>query len=280
MPAVPLLLAAGAGAASPLRLLSWNVHWQCGSDHIKGCRDAAAARLAELARGAGAGVVAAIELEADSETPLDLTLRGLQGWSQVNGSCPGAAGRTGDALALAVAPGYTVAASGGGCLGGATAGGYTADARAFAVARVVPPAPVRGCGAGVCLVALHSPHINITEGAAVVARVCGPQRHACTVAMGDWNAPIWAAPPAWEHGANATDRWAQLIGGPEPAVGAPDVNTCCYPESKYRGTDDHVLTNIPGAAVQGARALGYQMMATNDTEEHMPVAVNLTLPSF
>ena len=71
---------------------------------------------------------------------------------------------------------------GGGCLGGDAGGGYRPDARAFAVALVKPPAPgVPGCEAGLCIIGLHAPHVDITEGADTVAAVCGEARHKCTV---------------------------------------------------------------------------------------------------
>ena len=36
-----------------------------------------------------------------------------------------------------------------------------------------------GCEAGICLVGLHAPHIDITEGADKVAAVCGTARSEC-----------------------------------------------------------------------------------------------------
>ena len=151
-----------------------------------------AAWAARQVKANSADVAVAIELEVDSATPVDLPSTGLAGWLQVNGSCPGLTPMdTGDALALAVdGAKWAIAAHGGGCLGGSTANGYKADARAFAVALATPAAgwesaAVAGCPAGICLIALHSPHINITEGAATVAKVCGPARSQCTVAMGD-----------------------------------------------------------------------------------------------
>ena len=41
----------GTSAPAPagtLSALSWNIHWQCGSDHLKGCRTVAAQKFAEL----------------------------------------------------------------------------------------------------------------------------------------------------------------------------------------------------------------------------------------
>jgi hypothetical protein len=94
--------------------------------------------------------------------------------------------------------------------------------------------------------------------------VCGEARHQCTVAVGDWNAPVSRQPFC---NFTVRDRWEQLLGGGgggaegEVAVSvgtgagvgqliaAPDENTCCFPESKYRGWDDHAVTSIPGATV-------------------------------
>ena len=61
----------------------------------------------------------------------------------------------------------------------------------------------------------------------------------------------------------------------------PDVNSCCYPQTKYLCPDDHVATDIHGATVLEANAFPYQLgpsLGFKDTEEHMPVHVTLTLP--
>ena len=89
------LASVAAGSAPPvnpravplkLSVLSWNTHWQCGSDYIKGCRAAAATRLAALAKAnlpaPGLGVaraVVSIEIEATSSTPIDFSATGLEG---------------------------------------------------------------------------------------------------------------------------------------------------------------------------------------------------------
>ena len=281
-----LLTTLGGIVAAPLRVLSWNVHWQCGSNFLPGCREAATRRFAELARdfngrGTVADAVVAIELEATSDSPADLASGFFSGWTQVNGSCPGSAGATGDAAALLLAPSYKVLRSSGGCLGGDAAGGYHADARAFAVAMVQPPAAVRGCPQGLCFLGLHAPHVNVTRGAATVADVCGAARAGCTVAAGDWNAPVG------EHSFcnyTASDRWTQLLGGDASTitVAVPDQLSCCFPNTKYNGWDDHVLTDVVGASVgAAARVLPYQMASafSNDTEEHMPIKVELELPT-
>jgi hypothetical protein len=230
-----------------------------------------------------ADVVVAVELEATDTEPVDLVAGGLGvHWKQVNGGCPPPpGGHSGDALALVLdTRRYTVEAGGGGCLGGKDGANYHADARAFAVARVTPVVPSQRALSGckqLCLIGLHSPHIAITNGSQTVAQVCGDVRHACTIAAGDWNAPI-----AKHSFCNYTvaDRWKQLVGGESPLVGAPDVNTCCYPETKYQGWDDHVVTNIPTVMQPVvARVFGYEMTGfSNDTEEHMPIFVEVMLP--
>ena len=225
---VALLAGAGAVAAKPLSLsiLSWNVHWQCGSDHLPGCREAATQKFVELSKTHAADVIVAVELEHNDTAPIDLPshLDASRGpWTQVNGSCPGAPGKTGDALALVLGPGWEVQAAtqggtllaDGGCLGGDAGGVYKADARAFAVA-LVKPSPflwpgVDGCEMGICLIGLHAPHVDITEGAAKVAAVCGEARHQCTVAVGDWNAPFGKK---FFCKYTVADRWLQLIGSP------------------------------------------------------------------
>jgi len=269
---------------SSVAVLSWNVHWQCGSNYIHGCQANATARFLQLAEERKANIVVAIELEATSSTPVDLPSHGFgSGWTAVNGSCPGAAGKTGDALSINLKDeDYTVIAHGGGCLGGAAGGNYKADARAFAVALAKPTMPVAGCAA-LCVIGLHSPHVAITEGNDTVASVCGDARHSCTIAAGDWNAPI-----SRHDFCNYTvqDRWAQLVGPSAELAsgaqlyGAPDKLTCCYPNTKYMGWDDHVVTNIAHGVVEEATALGYQMSTfSNDTEEHMPIYVALHLPA-
>ena len=79
------------------------------------------------------------------------------------------------------------------------------------------------------------------------------------------------------------DRWEQLV-GPEPASGLvahPDENTCCYPESKYQGWDDHVVSNVPKAQFgESSIVLPYAMTKfSNDTEEHRAIFVELALPA-
>ena len=62
-------------------------------------------------------------------------------------------------------------------------------------------------------------------------------------------------------------------------MAAPDENTCCFPESKYQGWDDHAVTNVMGATVT-ATVLHYQMSSfANDTEEHKPIVAKVSLPS-
>ena len=290
---------AGAASGTPLNLtvLSWNVHWQCGSDHIPRCRSAATSKIIELAAKHAANVIVAVELEHNDTAPIDLPSHGLPTayprWAQVNGTCPGAPGKTGDALALVLGSDWELqqvyrngkyeALADGGCLGGDAGGVYKADARAFAVALAKPPQPgVKGCEKGVCLIGLHSPHIDITKGADKVAAVCGEARHKCTVAVGDWNAPF-SKQPFCNY--TVQDRWGQLLGAASQTaklVAAPDENTCCFPESKYLGWDDHAVTNIAGATVS-ATALPYQMGGAGgfgkDTEEHKPIVATVQLPT-
>jgi hypothetical protein len=95
---VPLgaLLAAGADSraisgregAGALNIFSWNVHWQCGSDHIPGCRAVAVDNFLSLTASTGADVAIAIEIESSSCETIDfLALPAasevLNGWSQV-----------------------------------------------------------------------------------------------------------------------------------------------------------------------------------------------------
>jgi len=269
-----------AASDSNLRIMSWNVHWQCGSDHIQGCRADAIKRFVTLAHDNAVNVLVSVELEANGTTPINLPTQGLHGWSQVNGSCaPPTPEQSGDVAAVSLAPGFKVLASDGGCLGGQDAWwGQKADARAFAVALVEPPSPVAGCPKGLCIIGLHAPHNNITLGQDKVQRVCGEARHGCTVASGDWNAPVTTPsiinPVQWD----VTTLWARLLGNmTTPLVALPNENTCCYPAYRYLGWDDHVVSDIPGAVAAGVKVLPYQMKV-GDTEEHMPILVNLSLP--
>ena len=297
-------------ATLPLSIVSWNTHWQCGSDYIKGCRANATGVLIALAKQFDADVVVSIEIEASSSTPVALTsassaptipptlpaaksANAATGWTQINGSCPGLNGATGDAMALLInhrrfhvaqSKSPTVISSGGGCLGGDAGGVYKADARAFAVALLTPSTPIAGCPHGVCFIGLHAPHINITDptGIATVARVCelsNPGAMKCIIGVGDFNAPI-SKQPFCDY--TVADRWEQLLSGGsvESTITAagPDAMSCCYPQSKYMGWDDHVATSVVGASVTSAQLLGYEMKQ-GDTEEHMPIAVTLALPT-
>lgn len=271
-----------------VNVFSWNVHWQCGSNYLPGCREYALERYVDLTLASAASIAVSIELESNSTTPLDLdSTKRLKGWKMVPGSCsPTPPSATGDALMLAIDPAkWVVQASGGGCLGGASGFGFKADSRAFAVAAVRPVVPVLGCPI-MCIIGLHAPHVNITMGAATVERVCGASREGCVVAAGDWNAGV--RPRTWWSVPNSTvaARWAELISSdgraPALSVAAPDVNSCCYPETKYLGPDDHVATDVRGATLLVATALPYQLgpaLGLSDTEEHMPIHVALTLPS-
>jgi hypothetical protein len=152
---------------------------------------------------------------------------------------------------------------------------------------VDPPVPVAGCEeSGICVIAVHCPHINITQGTATVAEVCGAAAAAgsgrCVVAVGDWNAPVAHRPPPITN-STVRERLSQLLGWSELELeltaSAPDVNTCCYPTTKYLGIDDHVATNIAGATVVASHVYPFQLASfSNDTEEHKAIAVTLGLP--
>mmetsp|Transcript_117183 Transcript_117183/g.184329 ORF Transcript_117183/g.184329 Transcript_117183/m.184329 type:complete len:297 (+) Transcript_117183:45-935(+) len=261
-----------------LGIFSWNVHYQCGA--FPSCRTRAVDRLKELTHQFGAEIVVSIEFEQNASTPLDLSQGGLTGWTPVLGPCLGSAGHAGDTAALFFAPSITVVAGDGGCLN--TPG---ESARAFAVALVKLPFSVDGCPS-VCVVGLHAPHKNITNGADVIARVCGYIAQTCAIAAGDWNAvinrsnwPVHQPPP--KRNITVSQLWKQIVPSSEPLLAqAPDEESCCYPNSKYFGLDDHVVSNIATAVVSSAVTFPYQMknggMHGNDTEEHKPVAVNLT----
>jgi len=272
-------------------LFTWNVHWQCGSDFIQGCRETAVSRFKALLNESTADIAVAIEIESsgNSSETLDFTTAGspLAQWNQVNGSCPGANGQPGDVVALLIQPHFKLHRSGGGCLGGSSGGNYTADARAFAVALVQPHVPVRGCEAtGLCVIGLHAPHINITQGMPTVERVCAAAKAQCVVAAGDWNAPVEYTPSQpWQAG-NVSQYLSQLLDTPAPgiSVAVPDVNSCCYPQSKYLGVDDHVVTNVPNSTAAAVHLYPYQMgpmflPKVVNTEEHRPLAVKLELPA-
>ena len=111
--------APATSATVPLSIVSWNTHWQCGSDYIKGCRANATGVLLALAKRFDADVVVSIEIEATSATPVALTsasraptipptlpaaksANATTGWTQIDGSCPGINGATGDAMALLI----------------------------------------------------------------------------------------------------------------------------------------------------------------------------------
>jgi len=244
----------------PVSTFFWNVHWQC-SNAARGssrrCKDRALRRFQELAQ--GVDIAASIELSHGMSQPVRL----FSGWAQVDGPCK--AGHRGDSAALAFAPGWHVAASGGGCLRGDW------DTRAFAVARVRPPVsrpPVKDCPE-LCVVAIHAPHTRITQGRDTVARVCGSAAERCAIAMGDWNTPV----------RGIGRLWAPLLGGAAPTLAFPDERTCCWPEAQHFGHFDHVATNIVGAAALGSKVHPYQITEEKPWQEHRPVSARLTLPA-
>lgn len=256
-----------------LTTMHWNVHWQCsrGMGTAGNCRVEAGKKFVELSRKAGAHVVAAIELAHQHGDPLFLPELGLTNWTQVSGPCKGY-NDIWDSVALALAPGWQVVDSGGGCISGAN------DPRAFAVARVKPPLPVHACPE-LCIVALHSPHGTIVMGKDIVAKVCGKALEGCAVAMGDWNVPIAGG----FHGGVA-NRWSELLGGPPPAFMLPNDQTCCFPESQNHGHYDHIATNIAGVHTEGRNGASgyvvhpYPVTWANPVEEHRPLSVYLQLP--
>jgi len=246
----------------PLRTFFWNVHWECSlaARGAKGtCKHRIGRRFAELARESRADIVASVELSDGNSRPASLSKFGLSGWTQVDGPCRKGSG--GDAAALAFAPGWHVERSDGGCLR------TDYDTRAFAVALVRPPRPVRGCP-HLCVVAIHAPHTEINNGRDKVKRVCGEAAERCGVAMGDWNVPA----------AHVHRLWSQLIGGAAPHSVHPDERTCCFPESNHYGVFDHLATNIPGAVRTGHKVHPYQLLSENPRKQHRAVAAQLSLP--
>jgi len=259
-----------------LTTLHWNIHWQCSrgaqGGSVGNCRVEAGKEFVKLSQKAGAHVVAAIELAHQHGDPLILPELGLKNWTQVSGPCKGY-NDIWDSVALALAPGWQVVDSDGGCINGAN------DPRAFAVARVKPPLPIHACPE-LCIVALHSPHGAIPMGKDIVAKVCGKALTGCVVAMGDWNVPISGG----FHGGVA-NRWSELMGGPAPAFMLPNELSCCFPQSQNHGYYDHVATNIAGAHTEGLNGASgyvlhpYPITWANPVEEHRPLSVYLQLPS-
>jgi len=247
------------GAPLSLKAFFWNVHWQCSvaaRGSSQSCRERAAQRFRQLAGEAGAAVVASVELSYGMSQPMPL----MPGWAQANGPCP--RGDGGDSVALAFAQGWQVEATGGGCLR------QDWGTRAFAVARVVPPAPVKGCPK-LCFVAIHAPHSWINAGHDIVSGVCGDAVQHCAVAMGDWNVNDGQVPT----------RWLELVGGNAPGVIVPNERTCCWPEWQHYGWYDHIATNIPGAWSEGHTVHDYQITEENPWAQHKPVSVQLALPT-
>merc|ERR1712190_282617 len=100
------------------------------------------------------------------------------------------------------------------------------DARAFAVAKVTPPQAAGSC-TELCVVALHAPHLPITQGKDKVQAVCGALTDTCTVAFGDWNI----------DGSYVAHVWQTLIGSslPSSAAPQPDDLSCCWPQQSFGG---------------------------------------------
>jgi len=247
----------------PLSAFFWNVHWECSMGArgaSKDCKSHIGRRFRELATASQADVVTSIELADSASRPTRLKRFGFDGWTQVDGPCKKSR-FNGDAAALALAPGWTVQGSAGGCLR------RDSDSRAFAVARVRPPTAVKGCPS-LCVVALHAPHQAIDHGKELVRDVCGSLVDNCTVAMGDWNAPAEDIGSLWE----------QLIGGNVPVEAKPNERTCCWPESHHYGIFDHLATNIPGAIHDNHTVHPYQLLHLSPMKQHKAVSARLLLP--
>eukprot|EP00445_Apocalathium_hangoei_P009967 CAMPEP_0203878534 /NCGR_PEP_ID=MMETSP0359-20131031/23076_1 /ASSEMBLY_ACC=CAM_ASM_000338 /TAXON_ID=268821 /ORGANISM="Scrippsiella Hangoei, Strain SHTV-5" /LENGTH=324 /DNA_ID=CAMNT_0050797747 /DNA_START=15 /DNA_END=989 /DNA_ORIENTATION=+ len=236
--------------------LSWNSHWQCSENPE--CLAAATTTFVELTKLSDAHFAVAIQLGKTS--PVDLPSSGLLGWTQVDGTCRSAYG---DTLALVLAPGYSVQAQGGGCLS------TDYDARAFAVARVKPPAHVYGCDE-LCIVGIHAPHSPVLQGKSTVASVCADLVQQCVVAMGDWN----------REPEGLLVVWQDLIGGSSPHIIAPNERTCCWPEWKYYNAwYDHLATNVAHAHVSETAVYDYPNTHLLPESQHKPISVQLILPS-
>merc|ERR1712228_1034955 len=108
-------------------------------------------RLAALANEVGAKVVGTVELKNAPDA--------LPGWQSTGVQC--------DNSAVMVAPGWSIANSGGHCMNGDSAKG-------FAVALVTPPEQVQGCSA-LCILMGHVPHGSGggTSGHSKISSVCG-----------------------------------------------------------------------------------------------------------
>jgi len=255
---------AKAEAVVPVSAFFWNVHWECSMGArgaSKTCKHEIGSRFRELAAAAGAEIVASVELEDSPHKPASFAQFGFHRWTQVDGPCR-RGWNNGDAAALAFAPGWRVQKSSGGCLR------KDYDIRAFAVALVVPPKPVKGCPR-LCVVAIHAPHQAIDDGKDTVQDVCGAAVERCTIAMGDWNVPAEQVGRLWE----------QAIGGSTPQEAHPNERTCCYPESHHYGVFDHIATNIDGAIHANQTVHPYQLTHLNPVKQHKAVAARLLLPA-
>lgn len=97
-----------------LRIFSWNIHWQCGSDYIKGCCAKALQKFQDLVKVTQSDIALAIELEVDSDHPFDIVFSApffKEGkCTQVNGTYPAPSpspSSSGDTLALLFSPTYS-----------------------------------------------------------------------------------------------------------------------------------------------------------------------------
>lgn len=194
-----------------------------------------------MANEVGAAIVGAVELKDG--------YKALPGWQSSGQQC--------DNSVVMVAPGWSVANSGGHCMGGDKAKG-------FAVALVNPPEQVAGCSA-LCVLMGHVPHPgNPIDGHDVISSVCGGSEQQCMIAMADWNTD------------SVGSAWSTLVGG-SPVLSEPHDKTCCYNSFSY--AFDHTVTNIPNAYSAGKTVYDPQLTSFPSANEHKPTSVQLMLPT-
>ena len=258
---------------------NWNVGWECGSDQIPGCRDAAVNYLTGTPQNYFSGqasiyITVGLQNHSGEDTePIDLRQgKFVNGsWTQVDGVCK--SGR-GDAVSLTLAPSYSVLAKYGGCLTNTSAA--ATDARAFAVALVMPRKAVKNCPTGICLIGVNSPDSGVSAASDKVAKVCGNARKSCTFASGNWGAPVTKASYSKY---TVSDRMSQLVGNPDVVYGNPTTNTCCNGHGEV-GSIDHLVSNVPGVPGAMFEGEGYPLQITvgNHTGEHVAFISDLLIP--
>ena len=240
------LAQAKAGMVGEQRIYfqSWSVGQACSSDGA--CRAAAVEYLTNgTVDGVGSMAYSPLEVQiwatvgllGEDKEPIDLRQGKLRAMNatQINGVCrPRKAAP--DGVSLTLKTGYQVLKQSSGCLNHEKSSPWRKPERgaAFVAALVRPPPPggtnsmfggeVKGCTAGLCVVALRAPAGDIARAAAEqVAQTCGAARYACTVAVGDWGLG---------SGKTVADSWKALIGGAEG-------------EPKYINSNT-LASNIPG----------------------------------